>query len=526
MRRRRGRLLRFSGRRRAEVYTAGGRLRTRARRAAVARERCGNIASVNHPSFVERHGLWSDAQRAAARSLVQELPARGVELVRFAFADQHGILRGKTLAASEVAHALANGVSVVSTLFAKDTSHKTVFPVFTAGGGFGMPEMEGAADALIVADPTTFRVLPWAPNTGWVLCDAYFAGGAPVPFDTRRLCRGALARLAEAGFDFVAGLEIEFHVFRIVDPHLAPADAGQPGTPPEVTLLSTGYQLLTESRYDQIEPVVELLRRDLVRLELPLRSFEIEYGPSQLEFTLGALPGLGSADAMILFRSAVKQICRRHGYHATFMCRPRIPNVMSSGWHLHQSLARRADGANAFVPERPGEHLSPVGRHWLAGLLAHARGGAALASPTINSYKRYRPYALAPDRVNWGRDNRGAMLRVMGGPGDPATRIENRIGEPAANPYLYFASQIYAGLEGIARKLDPGPAADTPYEQPAEPLPRSLGEALACLRADACLRAGLGEAFVEYFCRIKEAEIARFNLEVTEWEHREYFETF
>jgi len=478
------------------------------------------------PPFVERHGLWSEAQRAAARRLLQDLPARGIELVRFSFADQHGILRGKTLAATEVANALANGVAVVSSLFAKDTSHRTVFPVFTAGAGFGIPELEGAADALIVADPTTFRVLPWAANTGWLLCDAYLASGAPVPFDTRQLCRRALAGLADAGFDFIAGLEIEFHVFKIVDPHLAPADAGQPGVPPDVSLLSTGYQLLTESRYDQIEPVVELLRRDLGRLELPLRSFEIEYGPSQLEFTLGALPGLGSADAMVLFRSAVKQICRRHGYHATFMCRPRIPNVMSSGWHLHQSLARRAIGGNAFVPERPGELLSPLGRQYLAGLLAHARGGAAFAAPTVNSYKRYRPYALAPDRVNWGRDNRGVMLRVIGGPGDPATRIENRIGEPAANPYLYFASQIYAGLDGIARKLEPGPAADTPYETRADPLPRSLAEALVCLRDDACLRERLGAGFVEYFCHIKEAEIARFNLEVTEWEHREYFETF
>lgn len=389
-----------------------------------------------------------------------------------------------------------------------------------------MPEMEGGADAIIVADPATFRVLPWAPDTAWLLCDTYFPGGEPVPFDTRRTCRTALDRLAEAGYEFFAGLEIEFHVFKVIDAHLRPTDAGQPGEPPEVGLLSTGYQLLAESRYDQIDPVMEILRRDLAQLELPLRSFEIEYGPSQLEITLSALPGLGSADAMVLFRSAVKQICRRHGYHATFMCRPRVPNVMSSGWHLHQSLALRATGANAFVPETPGDPLSRVGRQYLAGLLAHARGASAFGTPTINGYKRYRPFALAPDRATWGRDNRGAMLRVLGGAGDPGTRIENRLGESAANPYLYFASQIYAGLDGISRDLDPGPSADTPYEARAPMLPRSLEEALACLREDAAMCAGFGDAFVDYFCRIKEAEIARFNLEVTEWEHREYFEMF
>jgi glutamine synthetase len=487
---------------------------------------CGSIAAMTAPSFVERHGLWSDAQRAAARHALQEISARGIELVRFSFADPHGLLRGKTVAAASLPDALANGVTVVSTLFAKDTSQRTVFPVFTEGGGFGMAEMEGGADALIVADPTTFRVLPWAADTAWLLCDAYFSNGKPVPFDTRRICRNALDRLGEAGYELFAGLEIEFHVFKIVDPRLSPTDAGQPGEPPEVSLLSTGYQLLSEGRYDQIDPVVEILRRDLAQLDLPLRSFEIEYGPSQLEMTLSALPGLGSADAMMLFRSAVKQICRRHGYHATFMCRPRLPNVMSSGWHLHQSLTRRATGANAFMPETADEQLSPVGRQYLAGLLDHARGASAFATPTINGYKRYRPFALAPDRATWGRDNRGTMLRVLGGAGDPATRIENRLGESAANPYLYFASQIHAGLDGIARRLDPGPAAKTPYDTLAPMLPRSLEEAIACLRADPAMRAGFGDAFVDYFCRIKEAEIARFNLEVTEWEHREYFDMF
>jgi glutamine synthetase len=487
---------------------------------------CGNIRAMTVPPFVERHGLWNDAQRAAVRHVLQEVSARGIELVRFSFADLHGLLRGKTIAAAALPEALANGVSIVSTLFAKDTANRTVFPVFTAGGGFGMPEMEGGADALIVADPTTFRVLPWAADTAWLLCDTYFTNGTPVPFDTRRICRSALARLADGGHEFVAGLEIEFHVFKITDPRVRPADAGQPGEPPEVALLSTGYQLLSESRYDQIDPVMEILRRDLAGLELPLRSFEIEYGPSQLEITLSALPGLGSADAMVLFRGAVKQICRRHGYHATFMCRPRLPNVMSSGWHLHQSLKLGTNGANAFMPDRTGEPLSPVGRQYLAGLLDHARGASAFATPTINGYKRYRPFALAPDRATWGRDNRGTMLRVLGGAGDPGTRIENRLGESAANPYLYFASQIHAGLDGIARNLDPGPAADTPYEARAPMLPRSLEEAIACLREDAAMRAGFGDAFIDYYCRIKEAEVARFNLEVTEWEHREYFDMF
>src|SRR5207253_8091257 len=172
---------------------------------------------------------------------------------------------------------------------------------------------------------------------------------------------------------------------------------------------------------------------------LQRRSLDVHARLSQLDSALAPRPALAAGAASVLVRSAVKQSARRHGYHATFMCRPKLPNIMSSGWHLHQSL--RKNGVNAFVSDK--EDLSETGKQYLAGLLAHARASSALSTPTINGYKRYRPYSLAPDRVVWGKENRGAMLRVVGGPGDPGTRIENRIGEPAANPYLYFASQIY-----------------------------------------------------------------------------------
>jgi glutamine synthetase len=457
--------------------------------------------------------------------VLEQIAKRGLQAVRFSFADQHGILRGKTVAAGEAKSAFERGVSVTSTLLLKDTSHKTVFPTFTPGAGIGMAELQGAADVLLVPDLSTFRVLPWAADTGWVQCDVTFQDRRPMPFCTRTILKKALEELKASGYGLLTGLEVEFHVFRITVPSLKPSDAGQPGTPPAVeqlALLTTGYQYLTEQRYDQIDPVVELLRKDLAQLGLPLRSFEVEYGPSQFEFTLCALPALESADAMVLFRNAVKQVCRRHGYHATFMCRPRIPNVMSSGWHLHQSL--QADGRNVFMGEK--EDLSAVGKRWLAGLLAHARGASVFSTPTLNGYKRFRSYSLAPDRAIWGKENRGAMLRVVGAPGDPATRIENRVGEPAANPYLYFASQVHSGLDGLKNDLPLPPSADTPYETKAPLLPQTLAEAVQALKDDAGLRAAFGASFVDYFLKIKEAEIARFNLEVSEWEHREYFDLF
>src|SRR5262249_2924365 len=136
-------------------------------------------------TFVARHALWSDEQKDAATRLRRIVEDKNLETIRLSFPDQHGILRGKTLVASEALASLESGCTITTSLLAKDTSHKSVFPVFSAGGGFGMKEMEGAADALMVADPTTFRVLPWSPTTGWLLCDIYFADGRPIPFSTR-----------------------------------------------------------------------------------------------------------------------------------------------------------------------------------------------------------------------------------------------------------------------------------------------------------------------------------------------------
>ena len=476
-------------------------------------------------SFVETHGLWSDEQRRAAAEIAARVAADGLEVIRFAFPDQHGVLRGKTLVADEAVRVLESGVSLTTTLLAKDTAHRTVFPVFTAGGGFGMSEMQGGGDVLMIPDPATFRVLPWADKTGWVLCDLHFADGGVPPFATRALYRRVLDGLARRGLAFVAGLEVECHIFRLLDPKMAPEHAGQPGTPPDVALISHGYQYLTEQRYDLIEPVLEIVRRAVLALGLPLRSIEVEYGPSQCEFTFAPTVGLEPADLMVLFRSAVKQVCRRHGLHATFMCRPKIPNVVSSGWHLHQSIRDARTGANVFRSAGP-EVLSDLGRGYLAGLLAHARAAAVFTTPTINGYKRFRAYSLAPDRAIWARDNRGVMIRVLGQPGDAATRLENRIGEPAANPYLYMASQVLSGLDGIDRALDPGPSADTPYEADAPLLPKSLREAVFALDEDPFFREALGAGFVDYYVHIKNAEIERFQAEVSDWEHREYFEMF
>jgi glutamine synthetase len=192
---------------------------------------------------------------------------------------------------------------------------------------------------------------------------------------------------------------------------------------------------------------------------------------------------------------------------------------------LHQSLCDAA-GRNLFAPQAVGETLSTLGRHYLAGLIQGAAETVAFSTPTVNGYKRYRANSLAPDRIAWAIDNRGAMLRVVGAANPAAARIENRIGEPAANPYLYLASLLPTGRAGVSGGGVPPPPVDAPYEVAAPLLPTSLGAALASLATGRIIREAFGKEFIDYFATIKHAELRRYEMSVTDWEMREYFDVF
>jgi glutamine synthetase len=489
--------------------------------------------------FAERCGILDAAREQSVTRVARLIEAQGLELVRFSWCDLHGVLRGKTFVASAAERALRQGVGMVSTLMLKDTSDRTAFKVFEPGGTASLPGFGFANNLMLLADPDSFRQLPWTPATGWLRAQPWFEDGQPVELDTRRILQRALARLADAGLSMKCGLEVEFHIYKLQDTQaqLDPMQAAWPGPAPAVSLVHPGYNLLAEGAYDLAEEPLRIVQHTAQALGLPLLSLEVELGPSQVEAVFEATDALTAADNMVLFRNAVKMALRRAGYHATFMCRPPFPNIMSSGWHLHQSLLDARSGRNVFRREAPAPGtgaadatytLSETGEHYLAGLLEHARGMTVFCTPTANGFGRFRPNALAPQSVLWGRDNRGAMLRVVGGCGDEATRIENRIGEPAANPYLYFASQVHAGLDGIARQLKAPPATDAPYGGTGEHLPTSLGEALAALRDDARLCDAFGAGFIDYFTRIKQSEQQRFDAaeDPDEFQRREYFGRF
>jgi glutamine synthetase len=494
-------------------------------------------------NFAEQCGQNTSYRQAEIQRVLALAQASGLEWIRLVWCDVHGSLRGKTWVTSELTTAFKDGMGMVSTLMLKDTSDRTVYKVFEAEVKNELPGFEGASNVILLPDPSTFKILPWAEKTGWLLGQPWFPDGQVVPYDSRRILQSALEKLAAKGWGMKCGLEVEFHIYKLTHAEHGddadPAQASWPGPAPQVSMIHPGYNLLNELWFDRAEHALRIVKQTAQDLGLPLLSLEIELGPSQVEAVFKATDAMTAADNMVLFRSAVKQALRRAGYHATFMCRPPFDNIMSSGWHLHQSLCDLESGQNLFarttaadiqeaagLPANNARHtLSQIGAQYLAGLLSHAQGITSLCTTTVNGFGRFKPNALAPQSIVWGLDNRGAMLRVVGGAGDPATRIENRLGEPAANPYLYMASQILAGLDGIHNSSEPPLATEAPYAESAARLPVTLGEAIAHLGQDKVMCEGFGPHFVRYYQRIKQSEQNRFDQaeDKIEFQRREYF---
>lgn len=491
--------------------------------------------------FISKHDLWTADQRRNAAQIKARLRKDGIKLVRVAWADPHGASRAKTLTIPAFLGALENGYNINVATTTLDASGARTFSSFIRGGGMGLEEMTGSPNLILVPDPGTFRVLPWEPSVAWVLCDDYFVSGVPFHFSPRQLLRRQLAALEKQGMRSVIGLEVEWYLLRVAEEHLSDDHIGKPGLkgrairtyPPE-----PGYSLHSESNMDQLQTAIGGVADAMEKLGLPLRSIENEWGPGQLECTFAPRPALEAADNYLLFRTATRQICRRMGLLASFMSMPALAGYYSSGWHLHQSLTDARSGRNLFMPKAGGEVLSDLGKNYLGGLSEHALAATVLANPTVNGYRRFRPNSLAPDRVSWGSDHRGTMLRVLGAPGDPASRIENRVGEPFANPYLYILSQLVGGLDGIANKRDPGPPETDPYTSERPKFPKSLADALSLLEAEPLFREALGPLFMNYYVGFKRTEIGRYEAflkeqpeqsaagTVTAWEQNEYFDFF
>ncbi|WP_394232042.1 glutamine synthetase family protein [Niallia oryzisoli] len=487
--------------------------------------------------FISKYQLWTEEQRAAAEKIIADIEERDFLIVRVAWTDPHGMLKSKRVPKNVFLSSLKNGLNISTGTFIFDTAYAVVFNPFIPGGGYGVPEMTGCPNVTLVPDPLSFKYIPWTDRTAIIMCDIYFTDGKPVPFSARQVYRNALSKLHERNMEVMVGLEVEWYLTKIEDPMLDVEHNGSNGFPPvapKVKTVEHGYWYQGDPFDQEVHDFLEILAENLMKMGMPLRTMENEMGPGQYEFVFDPIPGMEAADTFMYFKLAVKQLAKMHGYLATFMCRPHLKGFYSSGWHLHQSIVDKETGENLFMDEQ--EPISQLGKHYIAGILESARAASVFTTPTINGYKRFKPNSLAPTRLVWGVFNRGVMINVHGKAGDPTSHIENRAGEPGANPYLYIASQILSGLYGVDHQLDPGVPSVTPYEENRPSLALSLNEAVDELKNNEMFLEEMGTSFINYIVALKESEMGRYQQyikeadiqnadeETTEWEQKEYFE--
>ena len=207
-----------------------------------------------------RYGLGGAEREAAVEEVAERIRELGLRTVRLAVVDQHGVPRGKMLSPSAAIAAMSDGLDFSGAIYSLDTGNQVFVPAFARGGGLGIEEFTGFPDVMLVPDPATFRVLPWADSTGWMLCDVYFGNGQPMPLDGRGLLRRVLSDLAAAGYDLLAGIEVEFYIVTLSPEVLLPENAGFTPPPPPVSVFERGYQYLSEVRLDSMGGALEAVR--------------------------------------------------------------------------------------------------------------------------------------------------------------------------------------------------------------------------------------------------------------------------
>jgi glutamine synthetase len=369
----------------------------------------------------------------------------------------------------------------------------------------------GLPDMLAVPDLTTLIDLPWEPGVAHVLADAVNPDGTPAAEGPRQVLRAVAERFAELGLTPVIGPELEFF---LLDPDAAsPSGWRRYGE-------ATGNVYVAGRKGDP-EGVLLRMLRQLDRYGLEATAANHEFCSGQFEINLWHSEALDAADRAFRFKSAVKELARHEGKLATFMAKP-FNDEGGSGFHLHFS-AVDGDGRNVFNDPSAPYGLSATAKSAVAGILAHAPALAALNNPTVNSYKRFGPDTLAPWLIDWGLDNRSAMVRIPPERG-AAARLEVRLGDASANPYLAIAGLLAAAYLGIRDGLTaPAPLDGYGYDTEKSPLlPQDLATSLAALEADADLAKLLGARFVTAYRAYKANELERFSRYVTDWEFREY----
>ena len=434
----------------------------------------------------------------------------GARVVQLEVPDLDGGLRAKLVSAAKAASPA--GAAMCTIMFGLTVADDVYdSPASSAGNGY--------PDLVMRPDLTTLRPLPWGSATVAVLCDLFGADGAPFPLAPRTLLRTVSDRCAALGFEARFAAEWELCVVHRDD---ALQSGGRHG---ELTPLGRTMNAYSSLRLSELRPLAEAFFERMAAVGIAIESVHTELGHGMVEFAIAHAPALEAADQAARAKTYLKELCAERDLVATFMPKWRS-GAPTSGCHFHQSLWR--DGTNAFAA--PDGALSPLGRHYLAGLLATVTGFSVLFNPSVNAYRRLQPGNFTPATASWGMDNRTAAIRAITGSAK-GTRLEHRRPGADVSPYLAIAAMLAGGLYGIAEQLEP-PAAATAdaYADARFPrLPADLAEAIAAFRDSAVAPGLLGREFADHYLLSREVELRLWREweagQVTGWEHRRYFET-
>ena len=430
-----------------------------------------------------------------------------IEYISLQFTDIVGIVKSVTIPIDELDTALDNG---------------TWFDGSSVEGFARIAE----SDMYLVPDPSTYAVIPWEQDsspTARLICDVYTPEGKPFEGDPRYILRRAMAEAQERGWVYNTGPEPEFFLFK------RDGDGQAVSRPHDMG----GYFDLSTDRGGTVR---KEMSNALAAFGIRVEASHHEVSPGQQEIDFRYTNALTAADNVVTFKTTLKEVARRHGLHATFMPKP-IAGINGSGMHVHQSIIQAETGENLFADPTDPSGLSSLGRRFIGGQLAHAKGMCAVLAPLVNSYKRLVPGYEAPVYISWGQINRSALIRVPQVQADrpESTRLELRCPDPSCNPYLAFAVMLRTGLDGIEQELDPPDISNEDLYHIDDrgrealglsTLPGSLGEALEEMKRSAVVQDTLGLHIFERFIEAKAIEWQEYCIQVSEWESERYLRVY
>jgi glutamine synthetase len=449
-----------------------------------------------------------DTQRRI-RHIVRQCRHEKIQMVRFLYCGNDSVIRGKACATEFLDSYLVSGIGLTVAMQCMNMLDQLV-----PEGSFGP-----VGEIRLMADPTTFAVLPYVPRSARVFCDMLTLEGEPWGACPRSFLKRMTARAATGGLVVRAAFENEFTLARREGPGYVPLDHSN---------------CFSTIGMDGAAPVMGDIVDALTAQGVHPEQYYAELGPGQQELPVRFAEALRAADNQITLRETARGVALNHGLVASFAPKP-FPDQAGNGAHIHFSLWRLVDGGNHFHDPHDRYGLSEAGYGFIGGVMTHLPALVALTAPSVNSYRRLQPRFWSSAYTAWGPDNREGAIRIPStrrGREVESTNLELKPSDPSCNPYLALGGLLAAGLDGIERKLDPGtPTLVDPdslsdaerAQRGIRRLPRSLGEALDAFERDEVLRDALGDVLAREYLAVKRSEVRAFDGKGVAFEVEQHF---